>query len=159
MRRWLLLSLALGGCTPSPGLVMDGAPDGPSVHLEGTVDGSTASLSVLGQGLGEAFGLSLHVRFDDALVAIVAPTQEPVLGEGAVLLERVVDGDVALGGTRPSREAGEVTIADGLLATVDVRARAGATSRVEIVDAVARRLDGSFVPLAAAGGTLTLEAP
>lgn len=159
MRRWLLLSLALGGCTPSPGLVMDGAPDGPSVHLEGTVDGSTASLSVLGQGLGEAFGLSLHVRFDDTLVAIVAPTQEPVLGEGAVLLERVEDGDVALGGTRPSREAGEVAIADGLLATVDMRARAGATSRVEIVDAVARRIDGSFVPLAAAGGTLTLEAP
>ncbi|MBI1947308.1 MAG: hypothetical protein HYS27_16560 [Deltaproteobacteria bacterium] len=149
----------LGGCAPSPGLVADPATDGAGLWLQGEVDGSHALLTVQGRQIGSAFGLSFHVRIDDALIAVVAPTQQPVLGEGALLIERVDGGDVAFGGTRPSRDAGDVEVADGVIATLEVRARAGATSRVELEDAVARDLDGSFVPLAAAGGTLTLEAP
>lgn len=149
----------LGACAPSAGLVPDAAPSGPSVQLTGDVDGAHALLTIEGRDLGAVFGLSWHVRLDDAAVAVVAPVQAPVLGDGAVLLERVEAGDVAFGGTRPSRDAGEVEVADGVLATLEVRARAGGTSRVDIEAAVARRLDGSFVALAAAGGSLTLEAP
>lgn len=158
------LALALAACTPEPGLVADEAPSGPSVRLEADVDGSTAALRVLGQGLGPVFGLSLHVHVDHELVRIEDFQAAPVLGEGAVLLARARDADIALGGTRPSREAGEVELEDGVLGSVvlgrvELSARAAGSSRVEVVDALARRVDGSFVPLAAAGGVLTLEAP
>lgn len=153
------LALALCACTRAPGLVADQAPSGPAVHLEGEVDGSAAVLRVMGQGLGPVFGLSLHLQIDHDLVRIEDFRTEPMLGEGAVLLARAEDEDIALGGTRPSREAGEVELADGVLGTVELSARAAGSSRVEIVDAVARRADGSFFPLAAAGGVLTLEAP
>lgn len=153
------LALALCACTPAPGLVADQTPSGPAVHLEGEVDGSAAVLRVMGQGLGPVFGISLHLQIDHDLVRIEDFRTEPMLGEGAVLLARAKGADIALGGTRPSREAGEVELADGVLGTVELSARAAGSSRVEIVDAVARRADGSFVPLAAAGGVLTLEAP
>lgn len=153
------LALALAACAPEPGLVADEAPSGPSVHLEADVADSTATLRLLGQGLGSVFGISLHVHVDHELVRIEDFQTAPVLGEGAVLLARARDADIALGGTRPSREAGEVELADGVLGSVELSARAAGSSRVEIVDALARRADGSFVPLAAAGGVLTLEAP
>lgn len=159
MRRWLWMVLALGGCTPSPGLVADQAESAPSVRVEGEVDGSTASLRVLGSGIGSAFGLSLHVQVDDALIAYADAAQLPVLGDRAVLLARIEGADVAFGGTRPSIDAGEADIADGTLATIELRGRAAGSSRVEIIDALARRVDGSFIPLAASGATLTLEAP
>ena len=159
MRRWLWMVLALGGCTPSPGLVADHAESAPSVRLEGEVDGSTASLQVVGSGIGSAFGLSLHVQIDGALVAFVDAASAPMLGDGAVLLSRIEGPNVAFGGKRPSIDAGEADITDGTLATIELRGRAAGSSRVEIIDAIARRVDGSFIPLAAAGGTLTLEAP
>ncbi len=159
-RWWMPAGVALlAACAPAPGWVADAAPDGPAVLVGGDVDGDHALLTVEGRAVGAVFGLSLHVRIDDELVAVVAPVQAPVLGDGAVLVERVDEGDVAFGGTRPSRDAGEVEVADGTLATLELRARVAGTSRVDVIDAVARHLDGSFIPLATAGGTLTLEAP
>lgn len=155
----MVVAAALGACMPSPGFVEDAPPVGPSLRVTGVVDDTHALLTVEGRELGRVFGLSFHVLLDDALVAVVAPEQAPVLGEGGLLMERVDGGDVALGGSRPAREAGEVDVVDGAVATLELRARAAGVSRVDIVDAVTRRLDGSFIPLAAAGGTLTLEAP
>lgn len=159
MVRWMWIALALGGCTPSPGLVVDDVPAGPSVSLSAEVEGSSATLTVLGRELGAAFGLSLHVLVDRELVRLDDFEAFPVLGDDAVHLARADGVDVALGGSMKSRAAGEVTLADGPLGELRLSARAGGSSRVEIVDALVRRLDGTFAPLAAAGGTLTLETP
>jgi hypothetical protein len=154
----LLLALpALAAGCLEPGFTGDADPGGPALVLE--QDGAPGRFAVQGRGLGSVFGLSYHLVFDEDLLEVRSLEQVEILG-GPQLARHIAaprHGDVALGGSRLSREDGEALVEDGPLLRVELAARASGTSRVSLVDALARRADGSFIPLAAVGGSLTLE--
>jgi hypothetical protein len=153
--------LLLGGAAcAAPGFAPDEPPgDGPSLVLAADVDGARAAVTVVGAGLGDLFGLSAHVALDGDLVRADGLAIAPFLGDDAPVFAAMGAFDVALGAARPSVAAGERAVDDGEIASFVVDARTAGTSRLELRDAVGRRADGSFVPLAVAGGAITLEAP
>lgn len=105
-------------------------------------------------GAGEVFGLSYHVGFDASRLALTSggDGQVPVLGDGALHLFRAGEGDVALGGTRRSKEDGEALL-DGetLLATLRFAVTGTGPTRISVVKPMVRRSSGSFVPVAGLG--------
>lgn len=158
-----LLLGAIAGCIPAvqPGFAPAGAPpDGPALVATATLgDAGHADVTVEGRELGALFGLSFHVTATNATLDDAQTTL-------ALALDRVVarvddsateEADVAFGGTRLDPAAGDVTVDDGALATVHVQALEAGDVELRIERAVVRRADGSFVPVAVAGGTLTLE--
>ena len=65
--------------------------------------------------------------------------------------------DVSVGAVR--RDGVERALADGPFAILTVTAQDAAPVHLVVERALVRRSDGSFVPLAAQSGVLTLEAP
>ncbi len=150
-----LVLVLVAACAGPPGFAADGAGAGPALTVAADVEGGRATLHVRAHGLGEVLGVSAHLRVDPALVAVDDAAATAFLGDDARTLAHVDGADVALGGSHTS--AVQSAVADGDLATVEVHGVDAGASRVELVDALARTADGAFVPLAAAGGTLTLE--
>ncbi len=158
-----LFACALAGGCIAPGFVADPAPNGPALLAQASVvDGHRGVVDVYGAGLGEVFGVSFHVVVEGANVDV--DLADATVDGGLAALDRTLAridadrSDVAFGGTRLDPRAPDVAIADGALAHVVVDIDVAGSVRVEVADAVVRRADGSFVPCAAAGGTLTLEA-
>jgi len=125
------------------------------------VDDPTAPvLQVWAQGLGTIFGLACHLEFDGARFAAGAPVLEPALGADAAgeagYLSAVRTGDVALGAARREPDAGEVELTTPtLVATIPLTIVSAGTSRIDLTSTEVRRADGSYVPVALAGGRLT----
>jgi hypothetical protein len=144
-----------------PGFEPDEAPTGAALYLTATLDDPAAPVvQVWARGLGMILGLACHVEFDGARFAAGAPVVEPAIGadtaDEAGYLSAVGAGDVALGAARRGPDAGEVDLtAATLVATIPLRVVSAGTSRLDLTSAQARRADGSFVPLAVAGGRLT----
>jgi hypothetical protein len=95
-----------------PGFAPDsaGGVDGGRLTVDADVDGQRATIHVLANDVGSAFGVSFHVvaRGDDVVVADAETA--PLLGDDARTIARIVDHDVALGGTRTSVAVGEAVL-------------------------------------------------
>lgn len=183
---WLLL---LGACGPSStakdpvdddsdpdagpieevaGFDADERPStGAAAWLEAAVDGADVGVTVRTRDLGALFGLSVHLAWDADALELTTPVErtaaeavlDPESSGDAVAIALARPGDVALGGTRASPEAGEVTNeGEATLATVRLRATSAGRSRLELTRALLAHADGTFTALPAFGGALvTLE--
>jgi hypothetical protein len=138
------------GFVPSP------APDGPALLTTATLgEPGHADVTIEARALGALFGLSFHVTTTNATLDDARTTDALTLDR---VLARVDDEhDVAFGGTRLDPANGDVAVEDGALASLHVTAREAGDVELRIERAVVRRADGSFIPVAVAGGTLTLE--
>ena len=147
---------------PPPGfLLVDAtavAPGTPRVLTTAIVDAAHATLTLTLKDVGPAFGVSVHVLLANTVqvddIAVL-----PVLGDAnEVIPVRSTNGiDVSVGAVR--RDGVERALADGPFAIVTVTAQDPAPVHLVVERALVRRSDGSFVPLAAQSGVLTLEAP
>jgi hypothetical protein len=160
--RFVLLALVAGalGCDAAvePGFAPSPAPPAGAAALVATATLGApghADVVIEGRALGPLFGLSFHVTATNAAL-------DEVKAGDALALDRTVariDGnDVALGGTRLDPQSGDVALEEGALASFHVTAVEAGDVELRIERAVVRRADGSFMPVAVAGGTLTLEA-
>jgi hypothetical protein len=155
---------ALAACVPEPplepGYVPAASAEGPRLQLAVEVDGPTAIARVVAQEVTDVFGLSFHLTWDgaqvDGAVQDAPAFLDPDGADAALHIARATAGDAALGGARRHPELGGVDLLDETLAVVELTARADGASSVALTDVVARRADGSFLPVAAAAGELTL---
>jgi len=153
------------GCVPGvqPGFVPAPAPPtgGPALVTTATLgDAGHADVTIAARELGAVFGVSFHLTASNATLDDAATSGTLALALNRVLA-RVDDGarnDAAFGGTRLDPADGDVAIDDGALASVHLTANEAGAIELHIERAVVRKADGSFVPVAVAGGTLTLEA-
>jgi len=166
---------ALGGCgnasmPPGPpppdasSYVVDAPAGDPGLRLDVTPFDDHAEVRVIAAGPIDVFGLSYRVRWDAARLRPGDVEQGEVLGGTgeAVMVSLPSEGSVALGGTRRSPDLGDRGIAGGTeLAVLTLLGTDPGPGSVEVARVVARRSDGSYVPLGAERGTLTLitEAP
>ena len=150
---------------PTPGFSADTRPEGRALWVEADLQGTDAVVAVRGRQLGGAFGLSVHLAWDGEALALDeteppstrADVLDPDTDGNAVTIARPGAADLALGGTRASPEAGEVTVDDDFtLAEVRLRTLRGGSSRLELARAVVARADGSLEPVPVAGGTLVV---
>ena len=164
---------ARGGPTadagPARGFVADDAAGGPRMWVTASLDagGDRVTLEVHASELGAIFGYGAHLEVDGEHLALDASGTS---GDAATVLSsggagaprevlRVDRAAVVLGGARALPDDGDVDVsAETRLAVAQAVALAPATSRVSLTHAFARRLDGSYVPLSTAGGTLTTGA-
>jgi hypothetical protein len=154
-----LLALPASASCVQPGFAASPAPGGPALITTATLgEPGHADVTIEGHELGALFGLSFHVT-----VAAGNASLDDASTTATLALDRLVarvddDGnDVAFGGTRLDPATGDVAIDDGSLAAVHVTAQEAGDVELRIERAVVRRADGSFIPVAVAGGTLTLE--
>lgn len=141
-----------------PGFAPSAAPVGPALVANATLgEPGHANVTIEGRELGALFGLSFHVTATNARLSNAATTDALPLDRVLARIDAKDDGDVAFGGTRLDPANGDVAIEDGALASLHVEASEPGDVELRIERAVVRRADGSFVPVAVAGGTLTLE--
>lgn len=166
-KRVLMAVLAFAGlsaCSPGePPLVAGSAADGlggPRLVLEMDVRETAATAEIIAHELAGVFGLSFHVRWDETLVTVVTLEQhaflDPERDNAALMLAHIGENDAALGGTRKQPSLGTVDVDAAPLATVHLEAVAPGRSAFMLTDVIARGSDGAYLPVAAAGGTLTL---
>lgn len=138
---------------------------GPCLWVDAVPGASAVEVTVTSRGLGDVFGLSAHLVWDDAILSLddadLDAAQRPVLdptGDGAaVMIAAARPGDLALGGTRASPAAGTVPLdGEATLARLAFAVAATGSSRLDLTRAVVARHDGALEPVAVAGGALVL---
>lgn len=143
----------------------DEAPEGAALWVDAEPAGDEVRVTISSRGLGAVFGLSAHLGWDEAVLALdeaqLATAQAAVLdpeADGqAVMLTGARPGDLALGGSRTSRAAGSVALDDeATLATLTFSRVGAGTTRLDLLRAVVARADGALSPVAVAGGILVL---
>ncbi|HHH28053.1 MAG TPA: hypothetical protein ENK57_06875 [Polyangiaceae bacterium] len=136
----------------------DAQGEGPRLWLEAEREGERSLVTLHGSELGEIFGWSVHLRFDDALVAIESGDIAPdALGstEDVMPLAVARPADLVLAATRRDPLLGGIAIAEPTpLATAVLTDVAHGKGRLELTNVVVRRVDGSYVAVVAHGGSL-----
>ncbi len=144
----------------TPGFAADPRPGGAALYLGVEDPGGSPRLELWASGLGAVFGLAARVALDPARLgaANAKPTTwlGPEAPKEARYLTLAAEGIIVLGAARRGPAAGERQLdAPTLLATAELVVRAAGRSRLELREVQVRRADGSFVPVAVAGGELT----
>lgn len=137
----------------------DATTTGPRIWVEVDAENELA-LKLHGAELGDVFGWSTHLRFEDAKMNVsAAEVRTGPLGD-AVELTTSRPGDLALAATRHDPLAPDPKLdEDVVLATAMLVRRMDAEIRLDLEDTVVRRRDGSYVAVTALGGRLVETSP
>lgn len=133
----------------------DPLPPGAALFTKADLtDPKAPKLEIWAQGVGPVLGLAFHVAVDGAQLRIDAAGADPVMGLEARYLQKVRGADVAFG---LARLGGETALMAPVRVAIVLLTPLGAVDgAVRVERAVARRADGTYVPLQVAGGKVVL---